>query len=37
MAKKGPDVSVNILTTQRDVLKGYVQEVEVIDAEEENN
>lgn len=36
MAKKSTGVSVNILATQRDVLKGYVQEVEVIDGEEDN-
>lgn len=34
ISKKAPEVSVNILATQRDVLKGYVQEVDVVEGEE---
>ena len=34
LTKKDPGVSVNILTTQKDVLKEYVQEVEVVEGEE---
>ena len=36
LSKKDAAVSVNILSTQKDVLKGYVQEVEVIDGEEDD-
>lgn len=34
MSKKEPSVSVNILNAQKDVLKGYIQEVDVIDGED---
>jgi len=36
MTKKDAGVSVNILTAQKDVLKGYVQEVEVVEDGESN-
>lgn len=34
MTKKEPAVSVNILNAQKDILKGYVQEVDVVDGED---
>ena len=36
MTKKEPSVSVNILNAQRDVLKGYVQEIDVTEDVEDN-
>ena len=33
MSKKEPSVSVNILNAQKDILKSYVQEVEVVEDE----
>ena len=34
MTKKEPSVSVNILNAQKDVLKGYVQDIDVLEGEE---
>ena len=34
MTKKDAGVNVNILNTQKDVLKGYTQEIEVVEGEE---
>jgi hypothetical protein len=34
MTKKEPAVSVNIMNAQKDILKGYVQEIDVEEAEE---
>ena len=36
MTKKEPSVSVNILNAQKDVLRGYIQDIEVLDMEEED-
>jgi len=35
MSKKEPAVSVNILNAQKDLLKGYIQEVDVVEDGEE--